>query len=269
LGFERAKSRKRSSSKSSLEKLSVETVLLYFRYSEGFKSGGFQPTPPATATIAESIFDPEEVKSYELGLKSSWANRVRLNVSAFHVDYTNLQFLAATGTAGGAPVVVITNAASSITDGLELELNAELAPGLGLKLGYSYLDATFDDYVDGAGTDHSGNRVIRTPEHMGHVILQYYLPLGGQKALVLRGEWNGQTEMFFEPANVDRVSQEGFSLFHARIGLDVGPWEAALWGKNLTDETHCQNIIALTANQAGICTVDAPSTWGVTLLRRF
>ena len=250
-----------------------EDNLLYFRYSEGFKSGGFQPTLPANASVASSIFDPEEVQSFEVGWKSMLAgHRLRLNVAAFHVSYDNLQFLAATDEGpGGAPIVVITNAAESSTDGLELELVARPSSGLELRLGYSYLDAVLDQYVDGAGNDQSGNRIIRSPEHQMNAAVQYFRSIGTSSVLTLRADWSRQTEMFFDPANTEIVSQPAFSLINARIGLEpqAGRWSLALWGKNLADEDHCQNIIVLTNGTLGLCTPDAPRTWGLSMGWKF
>ncbi len=208
------------------------------------------------------------MKSYEIGWKSQWAlNRVRLNTALFHIDYTDLQFLAAVEGPGGAPIVLITNAVSSSTDGLEIEIVARPLLGLEIQLGYSYLDAVFDEYVDGAGIDQSGNRILRTPEHMGNFAVQYFLPIGSWGAFSLRGEWSAQSRMFFDSANV--VSQPAFDLYNARIGVEHGPWSFGVWGKNLGDEHHCKNTISVVYGSVGLCTSDAPRTWGMSFGRRF
>lgn len=250
----------------SLQYLPAPDVSFYASYAEGFKSGGFQPSAPATPLDAREIFDPEEVKSYELGLKSMWLQRrLLLNAAAFRAEYDNLQFVAATGVRpGGAPIVVITNAASSVAQGLELELMARPVNGLELGLGYAYLDATYDEYVDGNGTDQSGHRIERTPEHQAHLTALYRRPVAWG-SLSLSGEVKSQTKTFFDPDNI--VHEDGYTTLNASVALDTGDgrWRIALWGRNLGDDDHCANIISLSASQVALCSLDAMRTYGVSL----
>ena len=244
-------------------------IALYASYGEGFKSGGFQPAVPATPDDAREIFDPESVKSYELGLKTSLLDRrLTVNAAVFHAEYDNLQFVAATGVRPtGAPIVVITNAGASTTDGIEVELMAQPLEGLELGLGYAYLDATFDEYVDGNGTDQSGNRIERTPEHQGHFTALYRIPLS-IGTLSLSGEVKSQTETFFDPDNI--VREEGYTTVNASVALDSsdGRWRIGLWGRNLGDDDHCANIISLSESQVALCSLDGSRTYGINLLYR-
>ena len=45
---------------------------------------------------------------------------------------------------------------------------------------------------------------------------------------------------YFEPFNVPRLRQDSYTLLNARLALrsTSGRWEAALWGRNLTDEFY-------------------------------
>src|SRR3546814_17069112 len=64
----------------------------YFRYAEGFKSGGFNgefsdPTLSSADNITETQtpFKPEKQRSFELGTKSMWlAQRVVLNAAVYY-----------------------------------------------------------------------------------------------------------------------------------------------------------------------------------------
>ena len=69
----------------------TEDVLLYASYAEGYKAGGFNSVgirnddPP---------FDPEEITTWELGIKSTWFdNTLRFNAAYFDYEYDNLQEL--------------------------------------------------------------------------------------------------------------------------------------------------------------------------------
>ncbi|HET6565490.1 MAG TPA: TonB-dependent receptor, partial [Xanthomonadales bacterium] len=102
-----------------LEWQASDDLMLYGTVSEGYKSGGFQDTPPNTlgATLA---YDPETVTNYEIGIKSEFFdNRVRLNGAVFYMDYANLQV---EFTNDVCLCNVVSNASDAEIKGAELEL---------------------------------------------------------------------------------------------------------------------------------------------------
>ncbi len=69
----------------------TDDVLLYASYAEGYKAGGFNSASP---NADDPPFDPEEITTWELGIKSSWFdNTLRFNAAYFDYDYENLQEL--------------------------------------------------------------------------------------------------------------------------------------------------------------------------------
>ncbi|MDA5194046.1 TonB-dependent receptor [Govanella unica] len=244
-----------------------DDVMVYVSYSEGFKSGGFQPAVAGNASIAGAIFDPEGVQSYEAGVKSMFFdNRLRLNIAAFHVKYKNLQFLSANGEVSpGVPLIVVTNAASSQTDGVEIEMQAAITENFQLSGGYSYLDAKFKKYIDGSGVNHSGNQMIRTPKHQVFGSANYSIPLAVGRINVM-GDINYRSRLFFNPENTVSVSQKGYTLWGGRIeyALDEQNWKVALWGKNLGNNKHCGNILVAANSTVGLCSVEEFRSYGLT-----
>lgn len=96
-------------------------LTIYASWSTGFKSGGFQYVP-FSAAQADIIFNPEEIEAFEVGLKSEWFDRrLRVNLAAFHYDYQDLQITRIINTP--APVNLITNAAASTIQGVDVEFN--------------------------------------------------------------------------------------------------------------------------------------------------
>ena len=62
----------------------TDAVMLYAKYVEGYTSGGFDPVSgPATAAQFSKGFEPESIKSYELGLKGEFLDR-RLRTLGSH-----------------------------------------------------------------------------------------------------------------------------------------------------------------------------------------
>lgn len=103
-----------------------ESLMTYFTYAEGFKSGGYTQRifPPEAGTPS---FDPEFVKSYEAGFKfSGWDDRLRVNAAGFFTDYTNLQLLVSDPSRLGP---FVSNAGDAEVSGMELEALLNPAPG--------------------------------------------------------------------------------------------------------------------------------------------
>ena len=62
----------------------------YVSWQRGFRGGGFNPRPASAAQV--TAFNPEDLDSYEIGLKSECSTAgCALNIAAFYVKYTDLQ----------------------------------------------------------------------------------------------------------------------------------------------------------------------------------
>lgn len=126
----------------------TEDVLGYFRFAQGFRSGGFSirqaqpiengiPCPPGspTATLAQcfpTAFDPEDTDQVELGVKTGWFDRrVTVNFAGFWTQVKGAQassILTVTPSSPGTTTVVINHDRTRIY-GLELETSVEVVEG--------------------------------------------------------------------------------------------------------------------------------------------
>ena len=127
----------------------------------GFKSGGFQSLA-GNPTIAANVYDPEEVRSYELGMKGRWLDdRLQLNITAFHTDIDDQQILR-------LPVVGVTlidNAGKTSTDGVDVHSAALATPNLRFDITATLQKARFDQYVSN-NVSFKGNHELRSPERL-------------------------------------------------------------------------------------------------------
>ncbi|MGC5799640.1 TonB-dependent receptor [Sphingomonas sp. NFX23] len=158
--------------------------LLYASVATGYKAGGFNDgCTAASAGCATPIpeaalyYEPETLTSYEIGLKTRFLdNAVRLNLSAFHYDYNNLQ-LSQTSTICGGPCTVTTNAAKAKIDGVEAEGVLVLSPRNRVDLSATYLDARYSRFAPRPGVDWSGFSLDRSPRWTTSMGYTYTLPL--------------------------------------------------------------------------------------------
>ncbi len=206
--------------------------MLFARYSRGFKAGGFQtdvispPFNPAT----QFGFDPETVDNYEIGYKSYWFNRhLELNLAAFHMDWSDKQEQVFTGVS-----FIIDNAASAVSEGVELEFTARPMEGLTLDGNFAYLDAHYEAFAGSPGA--VGRPIPNQPEYSGSLGVQYVAPVATGVELFTRADVIYRDDSFVNVTN--NLQNEGATTINARIGLQSADqrWGLYLWGRNVTDE---------------------------------
>jgi iron complex outermembrane recepter protein len=249
----------------------TDDAMVYASITEGQKSGGFNGTAPS-AEGAETPFDEETARQYEVGLKSEWFDRrLRANLTAFYIDYEDLQVFQLVE---GARLIV-DNAADATSKGFELELLARLTDGLTARGSYAYLDATYDEFINEAGEDFSGNRLTRSPEHSYNVGLTQRAQLGDNLGLLLHAEYSYRSRIFFNPDNWPLTGDDSLGLVNARVTFEFQRQdiELSFWGTNLTDEVYVTQAIDgrgpfnLSQNAAGV--IGAPRMYGATVNWRF
>ena len=226
----------------------TEDVLAYFSVDKGFKAGGFN-IGIITSLAERTQVDPETLISYEVGLKSTLFDRnLRLNLSAFYYDYSDLQVLSVNTQAGSAvPTLGLDNAADATIKGVEVEAFATPTDWLDLGLNFGILDAKFKNYLSGAidpvtgqPRDFSGNRMPGAPKFTLSANAQVTVPAGRFETR-WRAEYNFTGKKFYNNAEDQLVSSgEGYGLLNLRISLadPDNDWELAFWGKNVTDKAH-------------------------------
>ena len=242
-----------------------DAVNAYAKYSEGFKSGGFngEANLDENGTINEAVtpYQPEKLKSYELGLKTSFADgRAIVNVAAFQNDTDDMQL--SIFTASGAASSIIRNAGKATTRGLELEAMWVPSDALRLQASYGYLDVEYDEFID-EGVNQANNRAtIHAPEHSFNVLLDGRVArtAWGDVRAVLDYTWTDEFYTYpyqlassgpnYNPARAiaGDTLVKSYGILNARLALSeiiLGNFqgEVALWSRNLTDEEHIVNYI--------------------------
>lgn len=237
----------------------ADNNLLYFTYSEGYKSGAFQAQVPFPGPAVEPL-EPENVKNYEFGIKSELAdNRLRINASIFQMDYTNLQVFQLVGS------LLVGGNAEATSRGIELDAAALLTENWILGFTYGYLDAEYDTYILEGVADWSGNRLPRSSEHSGSINTTYTLNLAGGAAMDFGLVYSAQSDFYFDPANSADQLEGSFGLLDASVTWRSATdrWNVSLWGRNLTDEEYRTHSIQ--SNIAGSVDLwNLPRTYGVT-----
>lgn len=233
---------------------------VYASYSTGFKSGGFQYAP-FNAAAAGTVFAPEDIKTYEIGVKSDWLDRrLRVNLSAFHYDYANLQVSRIIDTASG-PQTLITNAAGSKVDGVELEVSMHPSDNLDFGFNYGYLDAKYDNYVFNLGQNltFDGTTLVRAPKHSISVNGEWRIPFGDNK-VTLAASYSLLSDFFHEPgegnpiygSGIPLTAEEGYGLLDLRASVDFASnFRLTVYASNVLNTDYRRTVNALGATVVG------------------
>ena len=187
-------------------------VMLYGSVARGYKPGTQNFASDDLATL---IVRPENLWSYELGIKSNWLDdRLTANFAVFWSNVDDYQVLL-TDPTGFA--TLIANGSVEVS-GVEFELSAKPIEGLDVFAGFGYTDARFTQYTNPfTGEDFNGNKLTYAPEFTYNLGVQYR----SRGGFFGRVDLQGIGTYFFDDAN--RLKQDPFALVNARIGYE---WES-------------------------------------------
>ena len=248
----------------------------YGTYSKGFKGGMFDPRMDLTAsggpTSAGSLakrqgVNPEEVSSFELGMKSSMnGGRLQTNAAVFYTDYKNVQIPGSIPTYNASGAVTgfagtLTNAGKAKIKGFELEAVARVTDDFTVSAAFGYIDAKYKEWIVASGANlvnvADQAEFQNTPKNTANLSANYDWPLAfmgrtgtltlinsvSYKSKVYQSEFVRLTGVPALDAAVPQnlmLAQEGYGLWDAGL-----VWTSAdrklqlgLHGRNLLDKRY-------------------------------
>lgn len=220
-----------------------DALLFYAGVARGFKAGTFNVgyTPINNAAVPVR---PEELTSYEIGVKSTFSDdRVILNAAIFNYDYKDSQAFQFDGRTLSSTAF---NRDATVT-GAEAELGLRPTQGLDFRLIATYLDeATLKDVQlpglsgTGVGLAPRDTRMPLTPKLSLGLLARYEfgVPWGGK--LALQGGVTYQDDQYFDAFNSPAHFEPSHSVAQARVSWtsEDEHWRVAVAAENLTDEVY-------------------------------
>ncbi|SEQ19920.1 TonB-dependent Receptor Plug Domain [Solimonas aquatica] len=220
----------------------------YLRYAQGSKSGGYNAEALVSPATAPNAFDTETVRSYEVGLKGwQWRQRLSADMAFFLADYSDYQ-VSQFQLQGSTVLPVMSNAGKLRSYGPELELRAQLAPGLSLQSSAAWLHAWYQDFRDGGGpgVDFSGNRAEYAPRWNLNNSLQYRRPWQWHQLAWLDAAltYSWRSGFYTQPSNLPPFAADSRSLLSARLGVaDAAErFRLTAYADNLLDERYTETL---------------------------
>ncbi|WP_372809694.1 TonB-dependent receptor [Litorivivens sp.] len=260
----------------------TDSVNVYAKRNEAYKSGGFNTREQITAAGAERFrqgFDPEKVIAYELGLKSRFfGGRVQLNADIFQQKFEDQQLNFSVPNAVSDTTVA--NAGESTLEGFELDTTWLVSENLILILNYAYLDASIAPSRNPlSGEIDDGFVFDSAPEHAYTAAVDWTLWTGGlgqrlgfNATYSYTDERNGGAQA--ETSTFAQDRQHDFAVLNARLGMyDLavldGTLDLAVWSKNLLDEDYSINNVHNLPQAGRSVMFGEPRSYGVDLIYRW
>ncbi|MDO6414039.1 TonB-dependent receptor [Sphingomonas sp. BIUV-7] len=167
------------------------STLVYGTVSTGYKAGGFNDgcqIGTATGCVFDAdtlYYNPETLMAYEAGIKAGLLdNAVRLNVSAFHYDYSNIQLTQIRNDCGGGLTCQVTlNGGKAKISGVEIEGVLKPSRNDKVDFGVNYLDAHYSQFAL-PPFNFAGRSLDRAPRWTVMAGYQHTIPLGSAGEIV-------------------------------------------------------------------------------------
>lgn len=217
-------------------------LMFFTSFSQGFKSGTFNPR----ASGPEPAANPEDVDSFEIGMKSEWLeNRLRANVTLFSLDHKNRQYISYLPSEDASELTDrLGNIGSSDATGLEAEFTYLATDDLMLSASFGYIDSDFKEVFDtdpdtGLEFDKSDSfSISNTPEYTFNLGANYTIASSVGDFIVNASYYYRDDYVLFEENSL--LTQEGYGLTNVSVVWysNDGNWNAGLHVKNLTDEEY-------------------------------
>ncbi|MBR2173516.1 TonB-dependent receptor [Sphingopyxis sp.] len=254
--------------------------MLYATYSTGFKG----PAIDGTAGIIREV-RPETVKSWEIGLKSSFLDgKGTFNIAAYWSNYRDFQAQTFDITTT-PPAFFLSNAGLLRARGIEVETGFRVTPALRLSASGSYNDATFREYdgqcypgqpispvvgqgcyvVPGTTTavaNYRGFRLPNAPKWSYILRADYKQAVGGDMAIdaAANWAWRTKTQAVIGDPNAEIPS---YGLLNGTIGFGAedGSWRIGIYARNLLDKRFYAPYAAGVINPGGYSKIVMPEAF--------
>jgi outer membrane receptor protein involved in Fe transport len=230
---------------------------VYARFATGYRPGGFNTTTPnglPRAQIQQLLaYDPEFIKSYELGYRGRPDRGFNLNLVAYYNRTKDVQIVSTPSAQSRG--FVLQNAGSQEVYGWEMEAEKRFfftGGNFSVRAAFSMMDGQFGNGTtalldnDGDGVpevvDLSGGAVPRLRDYQATITTTFVKRitegLRFNTTLSLQSADGG----FENPGN--SRDYEGYSLLDARVGLATDRWRLSVFGRNVFDERRRLNQIS-------------------------
>jgi iron complex outermembrane receptor protein len=241
-------------------------VNAYATYATGFKSVGLNlngvPTDANNQpVIAAAAVKPEDVRNYEIGIKTQPVRWATANLAVFDTEVKNFQ-AQVTNASVGVLRGYLANAEHVRVRGAEFDGNARIGQRLSLYGAAAYTDGRYVTFRDAPppleltggpqSVDISGSLLPGISKWATSLGGEYTRPqtLFGLSGQLFAGADASYRSSFSSSATYSRyLVVDGYNLLNVRVGFRrSNGWAVFLWSRNLLDKNYFELLTAAPGN---------------------
>jgi len=219
----------------------ANNLKLYAKYSEGFKSGGWNTEYLSSNSVRHPGYDSESVDAYEIGVKGlSHNGKISFDLALFDSQFKNFQVFQFVDLGGGATSIELRNAARVESRGLDGDIAIKASEHLKLGAKASFMEAFYRKFnTCSSMTSCTGHQLPYAPKFSSSLTVDYdWLPINTDGKVKLHMEYSYSGKSYSDPLNnpitESLPSRELVNLRVAYVPND-SHWDYNLWVRNLFD----------------------------------
>jgi iron complex outermembrane recepter protein len=244
-------------------------VMGYATISRGFEPGDLVEEFDVNGSPYVGKYKAETTWNYELGLKSTFFDRIRFNAAVFYIDYQDRLFQTVALEATQF-VQVTQNIGPSHNYGGEFDVSTRLVQGLYFTTSFGVTKAIWGDvpYYDSdlnQPTNLNGRTAPFTPAYQGSVSLDWSHHLTQSLILGARVDATFVGQQNWDPT--DHFQQPAYQLVNFGVRLEGAKWSVAGHVSNLFNKPYNTEFISAAEVQApfNVAGIGRPRLWTVAL----
>ena len=245
-----------------------DDLMLYASYTRGYKGPAFNVFFNHTAPTNSVPIDEETSDSFEIGLRSQFADMVTFNATVFQVTYDGFQannFILL----GTPPVIVsnLTNAGQVRSTGFEIDTRIEPTDGLSFSASVAYADAKVRRFNPNPATNApsalNGTRLPLAPEWSWNIGADYETAIGSNLRFYASTIYSYTDDQFSDLGNAGPI--DSYGIWNASIGVSDADdtYRLSLFARNIGDTSYV--LLNTSAGQRLHIPRDADRYFGVGL----
>ncbi len=250
----------------------ADNWLAYGGVSTGFKSATLNAASPAQGRAV-----PEEVTSFEVGMKRDFADRYRFNAAAYFAKYKSIQINRIDQATGAN---TLDNGPDSEVKGLDLQAIARIFDNFQVSLGATFLDAKFvKELLNANGTlrtalPFKGNLLPGSSKVAASLVADWKHPLSDGSEIGLTTTVVHNSGKFYDQYNLvgsGGTTNSGYNLVNLNLTYKAANdrWTASVWGNNVFDEKYYRTGIVAFGFFGRDAIAGNPAHFGVTVNAKF
>jgi outer membrane receptor protein involved in Fe transport len=253
-----------------------DNLTVYATAAKGFRPGGISQVIPLTGpagcgpslqaiglSAASITYGPDSLWNFEIGEKARlFDGRVTVHGDVFYIRWSGIQQVIPLS----CGYLLEANAGDARSYGPELEVSANIAPGLTFNINGAYTNAEINHPAPYAGVA-PGQPLLNIPKYTASTSLAYERPVFNDFTLFARASETIVGPLWDIAYTVEQLPS--YALTDLRVGLSRHQWAATLFVNNLTNKLAIQTIdnTDFTSNIPDVtrATVNQPRTVGLKL----